>query len=46
MVLLKVKKTSSGNDNYRLRMWVSDQANIQEVKTYSIRINVYGKMAK
>ena len=46
MLLKKVKTKVSSNDNYRLRMWLSDKANIQDVKTYSVKINVYGKLDK
>ncbi len=42
MVLKKVKKTKSGSDNYRLRMWISDKATITDVKTYTVTVNVYG----
>lgn len=35
----------SFSDNYRLRMWVSDDAVIDEVsRTFQIKINVYGKV--
>lgn len=44
MILQKVKKTSNSTDNYRLRMWVNETADIQDVKTYTISINVYGKV--
>lgn len=43
MVLQKITKKRNDTDNYRLRMWVSDKATIHDVKTYAIRINVYGK---
>ena len=46
MILKKVKTKVSSNDNYRLRMWLSDKANIQDVKTYAVKINVYGKLGK
>lgn len=46
MLLKKVKTKVSSNDNYRLRMWLSDKANIQDVKTYALKINVYGKLDK
>lgn len=46
MLLKKVKTKVSSNDNYRLRMWLSDKANIQDVKTYAVKINVYGKLDK
>ena len=43
MVLLKVIKKSSETDNYRVRLWVNESTNnLQEVKNYSIKINVYG----
>lgn len=33
------------SDNYRLRMWVSDDAKIDDVsRTFQIKINVYGKV--
>ena len=44
MILQKVKKTNNSTDNYRLRMWVNETADIQDVKTYTISINVYGKV--
>lgn len=44
MVLKRVKSEKSGFDNYRLRMWVNEKAVIQDVKTYAIKINVYGKI--
>ena len=46
MLLKKVKTKVSSYDNYRLRMWLSDKANIQDVKTYAVKINVYGKLDK
>lgn len=42
MVLVTTKKTNSKPDNYRLRMWVSDKATIQD-GTYSIMLKVNGK---
>lgn len=44
MVLQKITRKNSSSDNYRLRMWVSEKTLIQDIKTYAIRINVYGKI--
>lgn len=44
MVLKRVKTKNSVVDNYRLRMWVNEKAVIQDIKTYAIKINVYGKI--
>ena len=37
-------KTKSGNDNYRLRMWVSDTAsyNVGEIQNFGIKVAVKG----
>ena len=43
MVLKKVIKTASGSSNYRLRMWIKKDANVEADKKYTVRINVYGK---
>lgn len=45
MVLLKVNSTDSKSDNYRLRMWFSDEASLSEdqLKYFTIKVNVYGK---
>lgn len=44
MILKSVETSTNSTDNYRLRIWLSDKANIQDVKTYAIKINVYGKL--
>lgn len=41
MPILKVKKTSSGIDSYRLRVWLSDKANIVEGAKQNITMKVY-----
>ena len=43
MVLLNVTKKSSSVDNYRLRMWLDENAVVESGKFYSVKINVYGK---
>ncbi len=43
MVLGKITKTSSSISNYRLRMWIKKSANVENNKSYAVRINVYGK---
>lgn len=43
MVIKEVTKTKSGSDNYRLRMWLKDGAEVEQSKYFSIKINVYGK---
>lgn len=43
MVLYKVTKTKSGTDNYRLRMWIREDASVELDKVYTVKINVYGK---
>ena len=42
MILYKVKKTSSGTSNYRLRMWLSDKSTLT-VGNYSVEVLVNGK---
>lgn len=44
MILKSVETSTNSTDNYRLRIWLSGKANIQDVKTYAIKINVYGKL--
>ena len=41
MPLVKVKKTNSNTDNYRLRMWLSDKSELEN-GTYSIDVEVNG----
>lgn len=45
MTILKVTKKNSTKDNYRLRMWVSDTAQIpaEEIQNFSVKIIVDGK---
>lgn len=43
MVLKRVVKSASGSSNYRLRMWIKKEANVQADKKYTVKINVYGK---
>ena len=52
MVLRKVIKKREENsddkivnyvDNYRLKMWLAENASIDDVKSYSVKVNVYGK---
>ena len=42
MILTKCKKTNSGTDNYRLRMWLADSS-LTPVGNYSIELNIVGK---
>lgn len=43
MVLKRATKKRSSIDNYRLRMWLDENAVVAAGKFYSIKINVYGK---
>ena len=52
MVLKKVTKERDEDDsdklvkyvdNYRLRMWLGENASISDVRTYAVKVNVYGK---
>lgn len=43
MLLKTVKRVNSGSDNYRLRMWLKEDAVVDASKYFSIKINVYGK---
>lgn len=52
MVLKKVTKEREEDDsdklvkyvdNYRLRMWLGENASISDVRTYAVKVNVYGK---
>lgn len=43
MKLKTVEKTESGVDNYRLRMWIKENATIEVTQEYTVRVNVYGK---
>lgn len=44
MAVYKEKRIESGNDNYRLRMWVSDTASIKpgELQNYAVKIALRG----
>lgn len=44
MSAYKEKRTESGNDNYRLRMWVSDTANFSpgELQNYAVKVALKG----
>lgn len=44
MSIYKQKKTSSGSDNYRLRLWVSDTAvfNAGEVQNFGVKVAIKG----
>lgn len=44
MSVYKQKKTSSGSDNYRLRLWVSDTAvfNIGDIQNFGVKIALKG----
>ena len=41
MVLYKERKTKSGTDNYRLRVWLADNANIKKGARQNITLLVY-----
>lgn len=41
MILYKERKTKSGTDNYRLRVWLSDSANIKKGAKQNITLLVY-----
>ena len=43
MVLYKLNRKKSGTDNYRLRMWIKEDAVVEMDKSYTIKVNVYGK---
>lgn len=44
MSIYKQKKTTDGNDNYRLRMWVADTAIIssEQVQKYGVQVAIKG----
>ena len=44
MSIYKFKKNSSGNDNYRLRMWISETANItpDQIQNYGVKVKIIG----
>lgn len=43
--IFKIKKTSSDNDNYRLRMWVDEMANIDpsQIQNYGVKVTIEGE---
>ena len=43
MILYKLNRKKSGTDNYRLRMWIKEDAVVEMDKSYTIKVNVYGK---
>lgn len=43
MILKTVTKDKTSSDNYRLRMWIKEDAQITQGQTYIIKVNVYGK---
>lgn len=45
MTILNVNKKNSTKDNYRLRMWISDEANFtpEEIQNFGVKIIVDGK---
>ena len=45
MSIFKIKKNSSGNDNYRLRMWISDEAIVspEQIQNYGVKIAIVGE---
>ena len=47
MVLYSGTHSSTTVDNFRLRMWLSDTAVVDEndIKVYTVKVNVYGKAA-
>lgn len=47
MVLYSGTHSSTTVDNFRLRMWLSDTAVVAEndIKVYTVKVNVYGKAA-
>lgn len=53
MVLKKVIKKRDENsddktvnyiDNYRLKMWLDENASVDDIKNYSVKVNIYGKI--
>lgn len=45
MSIFKLKKDSSGNDNYRLRMWISEDASIapEQIQSYGVKVKIMGE---
>lgn len=43
MILKTVTKNQTSSDNYRLRMWIKDDAQVGQKQSYTVKVNVYGK---
>lgn len=43
MILKTVTKNQTSTDNYRLRMWIKEDAQIGQGQSYTVKVNVYGK---
>ena len=43
MILKTVTKNQTSSDNYSLRMWIKDDAQVGQKQSYTVKVNVYGK---
>ena len=43
MILKTVTRNQTSSDNYRLRMWIKEDAQVVSNQSYTIKVNVYGK---
>lgn len=43
MILRTVTKNKTSSDNYRLRMWIKEDAQVGQAQSYTVKVNVYGK---
>ena len=43
MILKTVTKNETSTDDYRLRMWIKEDAQIGQAQSYTVKVNVYGK---
>lgn len=43
MILKTVTKDETSSDNYRLRMWIKEDAQVEGNQSYTVKVNVYGK---
>lgn len=43
MILRTVTKDKTSTDNYRLRMWIKEDAQVGQAQSYTVKVNVYGK---
>ena len=43
MILRTVTKDKTSSDNYRLRMWIKEDAQVGQAQSYTVKVNVYGK---